>query len=89
MAQKAPEKAQTKVLLVKDAAAQAVRFELTEATPIRPLRAVAVTLVPQTTDEWPVHSPPGTISLALRPTVAKRLAQELLSAVQDLEKAGR
>ena len=89
MAQKAPGDAQTKVLLVDDATAQAVRFDLTVATPIRPLQAVAVTLVPQTTDEWPVRSPPGTISLALRPTVARRLAQELLSAVQDLEKAGR
>ena len=46
MAQKAPGDAQTKVLLVDDATAQAVRFDLTVATPIRPLQAVAVTLVP-------------------------------------------
>ena len=75
------------VSLVTDAQATPVQLEMEGATPIVPLKAVALHVAVQTTDEWPDIEPPpeGSILLALHPALAKELAHAMLAAVQKLE----
>ena len=59
-----------KVHLVIDARALAVSMELNGATPIVPLRAVALQFpAPQAIDEWEI--PPAPLSLAVAPHIAR------------------
>ena len=74
-----------KVHLVNDARAFPVRLEMEGATSIVPLRAVVLQLpVPQATDELPL--PPGSLSLAVHPDVARQLAYDLLHAADQLDR---
>ena len=55
-----------KVYLVDTAVTHAIKIELEDATPIWPLRLVALQFpVPQATDEWPLPRAP--LSLGMTP----------------------
>ncbi len=74
-----------KVHLVNSGAAHAIKFELEGATPIVPMRAVALQFpAPQATDEWPI--PPAPLSLGLSPEVAIQLALALYQAATEARK---
>ena len=75
----------TKVHLVDDAQVIAVRPELDGATPIVPLRAVALRLAVQTTDEWPLPFLSEELCVAVHPELAMEIAYALLAAARELE----
>ena len=73
-----------KVYLISGAQATGVNFELEDATPIVPLRAVLLQFPkPQALDELEI--PSAALSIALHPDAARELAYELLRAAESLD----
>ena len=67
-----------KVHMVNTAATHAAKIELEGATPIHPLRAVALQFpAPQATDEWGIPSAPLSIGIPQK----RRLSLPLLSTL--------
>ena len=73
--------------LVEEAGVWPFRLEMEGATPIRPLRGVAIGIHAPGTERVPGsgENRPLTLTLALRTSTARRLAYRILEAVQDLE----